>query len=536
MLLQNLLRLPVFSGAVVVAGNNGLDREVNTVNMMDAPDIIPYLKKDELLVTTAFHLKDNLPSLLELIKEMQKQGCAGIGIKTKRFLHDLPIEAIKLANERNIPIIDIPVETTLGDIVHQSLSCILDLRTNELHQAMKTHQQFTNLIVNGQGLDKILESLSVLIGSQVTLLNHQLRQLHCTGGKSNDFHSLLTGIYSFLPKTGFTAFSLLGENHRTFTVFPVYTHKKQPSYLFVHRFIPPADRASVLTVEQAANVIAFELMKENALKQKTQRLRNEFFTNFMNGAFSSSEEILNRGREFGLFGEYRYFCAVGKIDMIEKSFSLSEHQSEKEHIYDAIEEAVQATAGAMQLFAADNKYIILMEAKGNWKENENDFFTFLTTIQSAVFLLLNKTISFGISSYAEQPLRLPEAYKEAMNALYYGTTLGNTQFIEAYQPKEVPEILRMLPYEQMKQFYQNTFKGLVKEPKKDNDLLLQTLSVYLESHCQLSETAKRLFVHRNTVIYRLEKCEELLGRSLKDPEQTLCLRIGFQIKALLQNN
>jgi purine catabolism regulator len=118
----------------------------------------------------------------------------------------------------------------------------------------------------------------------------------------------------------------------------------------------------------------------------------------------------------------------------------------------------------------------------------------------------------------------------------YGTTLGNTQFIEAYQPKEVPEILRMLPYEQMKQFYQNTFKGLVKEPKKDNDLLLQTLSVYLESHCQLSETAKRLFVHRNTVIYRLEKCEELLGRSLKDPEQTLCLRIGFQIKALLQNN
>ncbi|MDQ0859680.1 PucR family transcriptional regulator ligand-binding domain-containing protein [Bacillus sp. V2I10] len=68
MLLQNLLRLPVFSGAVVVAGNNGLDREVNTVNMMDAPDIIPYLKKDELLVTTAFHLKDNLPSLLELNK------------------------------------------------------------------------------------------------------------------------------------------------------------------------------------------------------------------------------------------------------------------------------------------------------------------------------------------------------------------------------------------------------------------------------------------------------------------------------------
>jgi PucR family transcriptional regulator, purine catabolism regulatory protein len=536
MLLENLLRLPVYAGAVVVAGNNGLNREVDTVNMMDAPDIIPYLKKGGLLVTTGFHLKDNPPSLLELITEMQKQGCAGLGIKTNRFLHDLPMEAIQLANELNIPIIDIPVETALGDIVHQSLSGILDMRTNELHQAMKTHQHFTNLIVNGQGLDIILESLSVLISSPVTLLNHQLRQINSTKGMSYDFYSLLTGSFSFLPNAGFTSFSLVGENRRTFTVFPVYTHKKKPSYLFIHQFIPPSDRTTVLTVEQAANVIAFELMKENALRQKTQRLRNEFFTNFINGAFSSSEEILNRGKEFGLFGEYRYFCAVGKLDNFEKSFLLSEHQSEKEHIYDLIEESVHASAETMQLFSVDNKYIILMETKGNWKENEKDFHTFLTTIQSTLFLLLNKTISFGISNYAEQPLRLPDAYKEAMNALYYGTTLGNTQFIEAYQPKEVPEILRMLPYEQMKQFYQNTFKGLVTEPKKDYDLLLQTLSVYLESHCQLSETAKRLFVHRNTVIYRLEKCEELLGRSLKDPEQTLCLRIGFQIKALLHND
>jgi purine catabolism regulator len=56
----------------------------------------------------------------------------------------------------------------------------------------------------------------------------------------------------------------------------------------------------------------------------------------------------------------------------------------------------------------------------------------------------------------------------------------------------------------------------------------------LETHCQLSETAKRLYVHRNTVIYRLEKCEELIGRSLKEPDETLRLRLAFRIKALIQ--
>ncbi|WP_050181015.1 PucR family transcriptional regulator [Domibacillus robiginosus] len=537
MFMQDLLALPVFSGAVIAGGRAGLDREVNTVNMMDAPDIISYLKPNELLVTTAFHLKDDLSSMLGLLEEMHKQGCAGLGIKTKRFLHNIPAEAIALADQYQLPIIDIPVDTSLGDIVHQSLSCILDMRTTELHQAMKTHQQFTNFIINGQGLDKILQSLAGLTGGRITLLNQQLRPFSGTGSLSDSFYSLLAGIGAYLPKTRFTAFSIRHEEAlKTFTLFPIYTHKKQPSYLAVHRFIPPTDRSAVLMVEQAANVIAFELMKENALKQKTQRLRNEFFTNFMNGAFSSSEEILNRAREFGLSNENRYFCAAGRIDRTEKSFSLAEHQWESELIYDTIDEDIQGAEGSMQLYATDDKYIVLMEAKGNWKNSEESFFSFLKAIQSSVGTQLQKTISFGISTYAEHLVRLPEAYKEAVNALYYGSMLGSTQFIEAYQPKEVSEVLRMIPYEQMKQFYHNTFQALVNEPKKDYDLLMQTLSVYLESHCQLSETAKRLFIHRNTVIYRLEKCEELLGRSLKDPEQTLCLRLAFRIKALLQNS
>lgn len=537
MFMQDLLALPVFSGAVVAGGQEGLHREVNTVNMMDAPDIVSYLKPNELLVTTAFHLKDNLASMLELLEEMHKQGCAGLGIKTKRFLHNIPAEAIALADRYQMPIIDIPVDTSLGDIVHQSLSCILDMRTTELHQAMKTHQQFTNFIINGQGLDKILQSLSGLINSHVTLLNHQLRPFQGTSPLSSRFSALFTGIGPYLPKTGFTTFSLGNEDDwKTFTLFPIYMHKKQLSYLAIHRLIPPTDRSAVLTVEQAANVIAFELMKENALNQKTQRLRNEFFTNFINEAFSSSEEILNRAKEFGLFNENRYLCAAGKIDNLEKSFSLSEHQQELELVYDTISEEIQSAESRMQMFVSEDKYIILMEAKGNWKESESSFFVFLTAVQSTVRMLLQKTISFGTSTYAEQLLRLPEAYKEAVNALSYGSMLGSTEFIESYQPKEISEILRMIPHEQMSQFYQNTFQALVNEPKKDYDLLLQTLSVYLESHCQLSETAKRLFIHRNTVIYRLEKCEELLGRSLKDPEQTLSLRLAFRIKALLQSN
>lgn len=65
--------------------------------------------------------------------------------------------------------------------------------------------------------------------------------------------------------------------------------------------------------------------------------------------------------------------------------------------------------------------------------------------------------------------------------------------------------------------------------------LLNTLFVYLETNCQISETAKRLYVHRNTVIYRIEKCEEILGKNFKDPETSLQLRLALRIKSIFED-
>lgn len=539
MRLTELLDLPVFKGAILIAGKQGIEREVNTVNMMDAPDIIDFLKKNELLVTTGFHLKDDLNSLLQLIKEMEKQGCAGLGIKTQRYLHQIPEAAIMLADELHLPLLELPIHTSLGDIVNKSLSYILDIRTNELHNAMLTHQQFTNHIMSGQGIHKILESLSSLIQLPVILLNHHLQPaINDTNDTSiyEKLESLITsGQYFHFPKTTMSTFTLLNETREAITLFPVYTHKHY-SYLCIFGFISLSHRSTILTIKQATNVIAFELMKENALKQNTRRIQNEFFTNFINGSFSTNEEIISRGKEFGLLNDQRYVCAIGKIDDVEKMLSFMQYQSQHELIYDTIESELHRFHQKIYFFTADHSYILLMQLKGGWKDIEEPFISLLKKIQTKISTLFQEDLSFGISNYAQQLIQVPISYKEANDALYYGNMSGKKQFIEIYQPKEVPEILRMVPYEQLKKFYSDTFQGFANDPKKDHQVLLHTLSVYLETHCQLSETAKRLYVHRNTVIYRLEKCEEIIGRSLKEADETLRLRLAFRIKALIQGS
>ena len=83
----------------LVAGNPGRYREIRSITMMDAPDIIPFLRANEFIITTAYHLKNNLPYFNELIVEMAKIECAGIGIKKNRFLYELPQEILQLAEQ-----------------------------------------------------------------------------------------------------------------------------------------------------------------------------------------------------------------------------------------------------------------------------------------------------------------------------------------------------------------------------------------------------------------------------------------------------
>lgn len=70
MKVKDLLTMPALTGMNIIAGETGNERKVQTVNMMDAPDIINFLKPNEFLVTTAYHVKDNPHLLSSLVEAM----------------------------------------------------------------------------------------------------------------------------------------------------------------------------------------------------------------------------------------------------------------------------------------------------------------------------------------------------------------------------------------------------------------------------------------------------------------------------------
>ena len=86
----DVLGLPQLAQSRLVAGRAGLDRVVRSVNVMEVPDILDWVKPDELLLTTAYPLREDPAALEQLVPHLVDQGLAGMAIKPTRYIGSIP--------------------------------------------------------------------------------------------------------------------------------------------------------------------------------------------------------------------------------------------------------------------------------------------------------------------------------------------------------------------------------------------------------------------------------------------------------------
>src|SRR5262245_51249347 len=83
---REVLAAPCLRDARVLAGESGLDRVVSRLNVMEVPDILPWVKPYELLLTTGYPLRDDPAALVRLIGDLDDRGLSAIAIKLHRYI------------------------------------------------------------------------------------------------------------------------------------------------------------------------------------------------------------------------------------------------------------------------------------------------------------------------------------------------------------------------------------------------------------------------------------------------------------------
>jgi len=154
-----------------------------------------------------------------------------------------------------------------------------------------------------------------------------------------------------------------------------------------------------------------------------------------------------------------------------------------------------------------------------------------TSIEEALRSNGESTVVVGIGTVATHLRDLAKSYKEAQIAIEVGKVFDTEKYVINYENLGIGRLIYQLPTTLCEMFLQEVFK---KNPidALDKETLF-TIHKFFENNLNVSETARKLFVHRNTLVYRLEKIKKLTGLDLREFDDAITFKVALMVKKYL---
>lgn len=537
--LQDLLEDKRFSYLTLINPNVNLDRKLDSVETTEAPDVYNYIPKNTFLITTAMIYKDNQTPLGDLIKILSEFPIATLAIKISRFIGSLDDEIIKIANKYDFPLLVIPKDKTTGEVYRDVTSFLMDTKNEQLLFAFEVHKKFYNLALNNASEKNLIQSLAYLIKKPVLLVDPFGNiSSHSLEINSDEYKMSVRAIVEGLstreiklkePKR----LSYSVESIDSFSIYPIKLSKYYPYYLFVlNKDDKKIDASENLAIEQAMLVIAFLLFKNlrisfTNLTGKDNKVREILNLNIDD--IRSPNKLKKLGINFNLENPFSYqviLISVKHKDLPIKNYSFSVEWFTL--VYEWFIKKLRHYPNVNIYPDKDNLRIILL-LQNHFLETEK-----LIDYNEIISRTLMLKLEFGIGGTFTTPLGIKDSYYQAKSALENGFYKDNIDFIKYHHKLSLTDLITSLNISDINTFISDTLGPLAKPKDEYHKDLRNTLKIYLEYNCDASKTAKELFIHRNTVLYRIEKCHELLSDSICADKINLNLILALKMAELIE--
>ena len=152
-------------------------------------------------------------------------------------------------------------------------------------------------------------------------------------------------------------------------------------------------------------------------------------------------------------------------------------------------------------------------------------------MQESIQRELGVRVVVGIGSPVNHLRELAERYKEAQTAIEVGKVFDTDRSVISYGNLGIGRIIYQLPTTLCEMFLSEVFK---KSPIESLDQeTLYTINRFFENNLNVSETSRKLFVHRNTLVYRLEKIKKITGLDLREFDHAIIFKVALMVKKYL---
>ena len=199
--------------------------------------------------------------------------------------------------------------------------------------------------------------------------------------------------------------------------------------------------------------------------------------------------------------------------------------------YEIIQNIVADKTKDYVINISEQDIVIVKEVSENYttEDLENEAHALLRQAQAEYAA----KIVIGISSVVEKLKDLARAYKEARIAFEVGKVFVIEKAIISYENLGIGRLIYQLPTTLCEMFLSEVFKkGSLESLDRET---LMTVQSFFENNLNVSETSRKLFVHRNTLVYRLEKIRKLSGLDLREFDHAVTFKVALMVKKYLSN-
>ncbi len=151
------------------------------------------------------------------------------------------------------------------------------------------------------------------------------------------------------------------------------------------------------------------------------------------------------------------------------------------------------------------------------------------TLQNELFV---KTV-IGIGTVSEHLRTLADSYKDAQTAIDVGKVFDTEKSIINYENLGIGRLIYQLPTTLCEIFLSEVFKKNTIDTLDQETLF--TINKFFENNLNVSETSRKLFVHRNTLVYRLEKIKKITGLDLRQFDHAIVFKVALMVRKYLSS-
>lgn len=549
---RDALKIEPLYRAKILAGEEGLDQVVKAVNVMEVPDILPWVRSGDLLVTTMYPLRDNIAQIKSLIPRLSERGLVGLAIKLHRYIDELPASLLDDANRLGFPVLELPDDISFIDIIQPITSRILEIKTSELVRSETIHRQFIEIVLNGGQFQEIGNALAQIVKHPITIIDQfhrvladcpvigmsHLQKAYIQRDPSGE--SYLSNEYrpEFIKKIPNwelrRAQVFVGAEKVDVIHCPVQIGSSKLGEILVWSNSElQLDSTEIIAIEHGATITALKMMELRSLHQLEHRFRNEILLDLLSENHTRQMEAIHKSIQLGHKLTAPYLIIVVAPDIpSNKSISLEEHNRLDEILY-AAKRYIRSINPSSVFWYQGLKLVIFYpfsptqsgDTKGNLLAELNRITKRINSPH------LPFSISMGVSNFETDISDFRRAYECALRSLEVGQALNEGTYTVA-QYEELG-IFRMLPVgagiDGIRQFCRDNLGPIIEYDARHGTDLISTLRVYLEHNQNSSKAAKALFIHYNTLRYRLDCINGLLHGSLEEPKKRLEIEFALQM-------